>query len=48
MPRTVTVSTQTLALLLSVARRTMPRGTDESDALVRAVHDAERALTSHQ
>jgi hypothetical protein len=44
MPRTVTISTQTLAHLLKAARRTMPRGADESDALVQAIHDAEHLL----
>jgi hypothetical protein len=44
MPRTVTINAQTLAQLLTAARRTMPRGADESDALVHAIHDAEHVL----
>ena len=44
MPRTVSISAQTLAQLLTAARRAMPRGTDETDALVRAIHDAEHVL----
>ncbi len=42
---TVAVSAQTLSLILAAARRALPRGHDEADALVHAIHDAEKALT---
>lgn len=44
MPRTVSISAQTLAQLLTAAKRAMPRGADEADALVQAIHDAEHVL----